>query len=82
MSIKRVPVETVADQTHGSIMLEGDTRDSLPSDRVYVNPSKGEVVDGQRGGKLGDLAGDEIEMPRTRWYGEAGCEEAIHVRSL
>ena len=68
MSIRRIPVETVADPDHGTMTLEGDGYDRLPSDRVYVNPRTGIIRDGSRGSRLLDLSGNEIEIPKTTWY--------------
>ncbi len=68
MAIRRVPVETIADPDHGTLVLEGDSREELPHDRVYVSPRAGAVRDGKRGDKLRDLEGNEIEIPRTTWY--------------
>ena len=68
MAIRRVPIETVADPLHGKINLEGNSRDLLPRDRVYINPIEGTVIDGREGDTLGQLKGDEIELPRTTWY--------------
>lgn len=68
MAITRIPIEAVADQKHGTITLEGNSDDRLPSDRVYVDPQSGAVKDGRLGQKLSALRGGEVEIPRTTWY--------------
>ena len=68
MAIKRIPVETVADPNHGTLVLEGEGREVLPLDRVYVEPEDGTIRDGNLGHRLKDLRGNEIEIPRTIWY--------------
>ena len=68
MTVRRIPVATVADPDHGTMHLEGDEHERLPLDRVYVNPRRGTIKDGQLGDKLRDLSGNEIEIPRTTWF--------------
>lgn len=66
--MKRIPIETLADSQHGRIVLEGENHENLPQDRVYVDPVSGRVVDGGKGGKIGDLRGGEAELPKTTWF--------------
>jgi hypothetical protein len=68
MTVRRIPVMTVADPEHGTMVLEGDSYEVLPPDRVYVNPQRGIIKDGRSGDRLLDLSGNEIEIPRTTWY--------------
>lgn len=68
MAIQRVPVQTVADPVHGQVDLEGNANDALPNDRVYVDAQSGRIADGRLDGKLSDLKGGELEIPRTVWY--------------
>ena len=68
MAIRRVPVETVADPENRTICLEGPGTALLPPNKVYVDPDKGTVRHGEKGDRLIDLSGDEIEIPRTTWY--------------
>jgi len=68
MAIKRIPIENLADATHGKVALEGNSWDRLPRSSVYVDPQTGRIVDGSKGATLGNLHGNEIELPRTTWH--------------
>ena len=69
MALQRVPIQTLADPTHRAVELQGNRNDKLPTDKVYVDPQSGHVQDGRRGDQLKDLRGNEMERPRTTWYG-------------
>jgi len=68
MAIRRVPIENLSDANHGRVALEGDSSDRLPPRSVYVNPVTGTIIDGSKGATLGELHGNEIELPRTTWH--------------
>jgi len=70
MAIRRVPIESAADLNHQKVQLEGDYYDELPNGKVYVDPYDGSTIDGDQGGTLGQLQGNEIEIPKTTWYQE------------
>jgi len=53
---------------HGTIQLEQDDYNSLPNDRVYLDPETGRVFDSRRGNKLSDIPQGAVELPRTTWY--------------
>ena len=67
MGIKRIPVDTLADEIHEPVVLEGEATELLPSDRIYLN-EKGEVIDPRQDAKLIDLKGRELELPDTTYF--------------
>jgi len=66
--MRRIPIESLADGQHGRIALEGENTERLPKDRVYIDPKTGRIVDGGKGGKMGDLKGGMAELPKTTWW--------------
>lgn len=74
MTIKRIPIENLTDANHGRVALEGNSWDRLPKSSVYVDPKTGKIIDGSKGATLGELRGDEVELPRTTWHQLSSCE--------
>ncbi len=68
MAIRRVPIENLSEPGHRPIFLRGEEDSTLPKNKVYVDPTTGRVLSGQRGDKLRHLLGREIELPLTTWY--------------
>jgi hypothetical protein len=53
---------------HGTTSLVPRSDESIPSDRVYLDPQTGQVYDGRRGHKLADVPDGAVELPVTSWY--------------
>lgn len=51
----------------GRIVVEGESNEKLPPEKVYVSPSTERSYDGRQGAKLGQLPSDAIEMDRSTW---------------
>ncbi len=64
--MKRIRVNSVADEKHGQVVLEGRHNERLPSNRMYISQD-GTIIDPREGGSFSQLQGGEIEFPRTTW---------------
>jgi len=64
--MKRIEVNSVADDKHGKVIYEGRPSEMLPSNRLFI-AEDGTIVDPREGGSLSQLRGGEIEFPRTTW---------------
>jgi hypothetical protein len=67
--MKRVHVNSVADDRHGQVALEGRPSERLPDNRLYIKEN-GTIVDPREGGSLSQLDGGEIEFSRKTWGNE------------
>jgi hypothetical protein len=64
--MKRIEVDSVADNKHGKVIYEGRPSERLPSNRLYI-AKDGTIIDPREGGSLSQLQGGEVEFPRTTW---------------
>lgn len=50
------------------VIVEGEVKEGLPEDYVYVSPTSGRTYDRERGDTVADLPPEAVEVPKSTWY--------------
>ena len=66
--MRRIPVQTVAEADHDVMELEGNEWETLPDDKIYIDPGSGKTFSGQQGHRMNDLPPNAIEAPKVHCY--------------